>query len=108
MICVPILSVGFSDVIGSWKIIAIWRPRTFSSCWSSSLVMSLPSKSTSPADDLGRRLRDEAHDRERGHGLPAAGLAHDAERLALLDGEGDAVDRLDDALAREEVGLEVA
>ena len=32
VICVPIVSVGLSEVIGSWKIIAISRPRTSSSC----------------------------------------------------------------------------
>ena len=58
-------------------------------------------------DDLRRRLGDEAHDRESRDRLAAAGLADDAERPPLLHVEGDAVDRLDDPLTREEVGLEV-
>ena len=107
MICVPIVSVGFSEVIGSWKIIAISRPRTSSSCRSESFVRSRPSKMTEPGDDLRGRLRDQAHDRERGHRLAAAGLADDPERLALLDREADAVDGAHDALAGEEVGAEV-
>ena len=27
--CMPILNTGFNDVIGSWKIMLIWLPRTF-------------------------------------------------------------------------------
>src|SRR5687768_13801807 len=48
VICNPIVSVGFSDVIGSWKIIASSRPRRSSSFFSGSLVSSLPSKTTVP------------------------------------------------------------
>ena len=33
-ICRPIVSTGFSDVIGSWKIIAISRPRIVRICGS--------------------------------------------------------------------------
>ena len=48
VIWVRILSVGFSEVIGSWKIIAISRPRTSSSSFSESLVRSRPSKTIEP------------------------------------------------------------
>jgi hypothetical protein len=48
MICVPIVSVGFRLVIGSWKTIAIWRPRTSSSSRRLSRVSSRPSKRTEP------------------------------------------------------------
>ena len=44
----------------------------------------------------------EAEDRQVGDALAAAGLADDPERLARLDRERDAVDRLDDAV----LGLE--
>ena len=54
-----------------------------------------------------RGLREQAHDRERRHRLAAAGLADDAERLALLDGEADAVDGVHVAAARLEVRAEV-
>ena len=57
-------------------------PRTSSSSRSESVVRSRPSKIDLAADDAGRRLRDEAHDRERRHGLAAARLADDAERPA--------------------------
>ena len=56
----------------------------------------------------GRRLLGvQAHDRQAGDALARARLADDAERLALADRERDAVDRLDDAVVRLEVGLEV-
>src|SRR5262249_48901620 len=57
--------------------------------------------------DLAGRLRDQLHHRQRGPGLAAAGLAHHAERLALVDVEIDAVHRADGPFVREEVGLEV-
>jgi hypothetical protein len=56
---------------------------------------------------LPGRLGDQLHDAERGHGLAAAGLAHDAEGLPLLDVQIHAVHGTDDALVGEEVGLEV-
>ena len=51
---------------------------------------------------------DEAEEREAGHALARARLAHEPEHLALLQREGDAVDRLRDARARREMGREVA
>src|SRR5262249_46360458 len=58
----------------------------------------------------GRRcalLRVESHDRQARDALPGAGLADDAERLALLDREGDAVDGLDDAVVGAKVRPQV-
>ena len=43
-------------------------------------------------DDAARRHRDQFQDRHRRDGLAAAGFADDAERLALVDGDVDAVD----------------
>ena len=107
MICVPIVSVGLSDVIGSWKIIAISRPRMSSSFRSASFVRSRPSKRTSPetisAGGFGIRPMIESAVTD----LPQPGLADDPERLALLDREADAVDRAHGALAREEVRAQV-
>src|SRR5439155_16742241 len=51
--------------------------------------------------------RVQAHDRQAGDALAAAGLADDAERLALLDLEADAVDRLDDAVVGAEIRAEI-
>ena len=45
-------------------------------------------------DDLAARRIEQLHDAARHRGLAAAGLSHDAERLALLQREADAVDGL--------------
>ena len=42
MICSPILWTGFSEVIGSWKIIAISAPRTRRSSSSVAPISSVP------------------------------------------------------------------
>src|SRR6266542_6903817 len=57
--------------------------------------------------DLAGWLRDEPHQRQRGHGLAATGLANDAERLAGSNAERHAVDGADNAIAREKLGVEV-
>jgi hypothetical protein len=44
----------------------------------------------------------QPHDRQAGHALAGAGLAHDAEGLAPVEGEVDAVHRLDDAVVGAE------
>ena len=100
--CFPIEWTGFSDVIGSWKIIAMSLPRISRSARALIVSRSSPLKSASPARDRVP-LRVQAHDRQAGDALAAAGLADDAERLALLDREADAVDRLDDAVVGAEV-----
>ena len=57
--------------------------------------------------DLARRLRDEPQDGHGGHGLAAAALAHDGQRLAGRDLEGHAIDRAVDPVRRAEMGLQV-
>src|ERR1041384_4080104 len=47
-ICRPIVSTGFNDVIGSWKIIAISLPRILRSSLSRSVSRSRPPKSVVP------------------------------------------------------------
>src|SRR3989442_1238218 len=61
-------------------------------------------------EDVPRRLRDEAQDRERRHGLAAPRLPDDAEGLAGMDVEGHAVDRARRAAAAlgDEIRLEIA
>src|SRR5205823_8091496 len=58
-------------------------------------------------DDLARRHRDETHERERSHGLAAAGLTDYAERFARRDLERHTIDRADDTVAREELRVKV-
>ena len=62
----------------------------------------------SPARDLRRRLRQQAHQRQRADALAAARLAHDAERLAAGEVVADAVDGVDGALAGSERDAQVA
>ena len=54
------------------------------------------------------RSRVQPEDRQAGDALAAARLADDRERLALLDREGDAVDRADDAVVGTKLRLQVA
>jgi hypothetical protein len=49
--CSPIVVTGFSDVIGSWKIIATWRPRRSRIASSLRWSRSIPSNVDLPADD---------------------------------------------------------
>ena len=49
MSCMPIVNTGFSDVIGSWKIMQISSPRTSRIPSSSSFSRSRPLKRISPA-----------------------------------------------------------
>src|SRR5207248_9548074 len=67
-------------------------------------VLALPERG---AGGHRRALRVQPHDREAGDALPRAGLADDAERLALVDRERDTVDRTHDAVVRPEVRLQV-
>src|SRR5947209_915612 len=55
----------------------------------------------------GGGLRVQLHDRQAGAALAGAGLADDAERLALVDGEGDTVDGADHTIVCPEVRLQV-
>ena len=57
-------------------------------------------------DDPARRHGDQFQDRHRRDGLAAAGFADDAERLALVDADVDAVDGPQDAVVGIEVGLQ--
>src|SRR4030095_11971170 len=66
-------------------------------------VLALPERFA--ARDRGLAIV-QAHDRQAGDSLPAARLADDAERLALLDREADPVDGLDDPVVRPEVRLQ--
>src|SRR5688500_15933696 len=58
-------------------------------------------------DDLAGRLRDESHERERGHGFAATGLAHDAQRLAGGDLARHSVDSTNVARTGGGVRVEV-
>src|SRR5438128_7993114 len=57
-------------------------------------------------DDAARRHRDQLEDRHRRDGLAAAGFPDNAERLALVERDVDAVDRLQHAIVGGKVGLQ--
>ena len=91
---------GLSEVIGSWKIMAISPPRT------RRISRSLKRREVAAREpDRSRRcsaprLGQEAHDRQRRHRLAGAGLAGDAQRLAAARIEEDVVDDRAPALRR--------
>src|SRR6266508_2889489 len=59
------------------------------------------------ADDAAGSLGEQLDDRKCGHTLAAAGLADQPDRFAILDVEGDAIDRAYLAVAREERGAQI-
>ena len=88
------MKTGLSEVIGSWKIIAMSLPRT-SRMSSDDSFAQVPSVEPDLARDDPAGPLDEPQDRQRGDALAAAGLADDAQGLAVTDLEADAVDGLD-------------
>ena len=106
--CFSIVWSGLSDVIGSWKIMAIRLPRTRRSVASSAPRSSWPWNTMLPAGMPGRRVRQELEDRQRGHGLAGAALAHEPDGLPPRDVEGDAADRPHLAAGRVERHRQVA
>ena len=106
-IWLPMVRTGFSEVIGSWKTIAMRLPRMcrISALEILSRVASL--EEDLAVDDAPRRVGDQAQDGERRHGLAAARLAHQPERLPLLEVPAHAVDGADRAVLGEEIGAQV-
>ena len=102
-----IVSTGLSDVIGSWKIMAISLPRIDRTCSSDMLEDVVALEHDFARDDLAGRAGDQAHDRQAGHALAAAGFADDAERLTRHHVEGNIVDGLHHAILGHELGLEI-
>ena len=103
----PIECTGFSDVIGSWKIIAISLPRSLRRRAGGTFSRSSSLNSTSPVEVVLRGVV-EPHDREARHALAGARLADDADGLPALDLEVDAVDGLHDPVVGLEVRAQVA
>ena len=101
-ICLPIFMTGLSDVIGSWKIIAISAPQMSRRSLQAhgGELHALEAHGALRGSTLRRGSRPMI-ERER-IVLPEPGLADDAERAAAVEREADAVDGPDDA----ERGLE--
>ena len=98
-----IVCSGLSEVIGSWKIIEIWLPRMCRSASGGSFIRSSPLKVDHAGRMRGRRVGEEAQDRERGHRLARARFADQRHRLALADLEGDVLHRMRDLAAGMEI-----
>ena len=104
----PTVLRGFSDAYGSWKTICMSRR----SARSSSPLIRVMSLAVEPDLAVGGVEQPHRHARERA--LAAAGLADQTERLARIDLEVDAVDRVhradllleDDAARDREVLLD--
>ena len=89
-ICSPMRMTGLSAVMGSWKIMAMSRPRRRRMESSGRVMRSVESNKMRAG---GSGLRGEkAQDGERGGGFAGAGFAYQAEGSAGGDGEGDLVD----------------
>ena len=106
--CMPIVKTGFSEVIGSWKIMLMSLPRTLRISSHEQLQQIAPAEQDLAADDPARRVGNEPQDAERGDALAGARLADEAEHLARQDVEIDAVHRLGDAGLGVEVGPQAA
>ena len=108
VIWLPMVNTGLRLLIGSWKIIAISLPRSARiSLFRQRQQVPALEQDAPEAMSRGRHVQ-QPHDGHRGHGLAAAGLPHDAQRLDPCGGrEDDAVDGLDHAVHDVEVGPQV-
>ena len=93
-----------SVIIGSWKIIAMRRPRI-----AAQRLLAAGRRSSSPSSRIEpSTMRPGGSTRPRMEKpvtiLPEPGFADQPQDLAGADVEGDAVDRLDHAVRGEEVG----
>ena len=103
-ICSPTVNTGFRLVIGSWKTIAISLARIL--CISAPAGHQVAPATDLPATMRARRHVDQLHHRLRGDALAAARFADHADRLAAVDRQIDAVDRVHHAVVGLEVGLQ--
>ena len=88
----PMVMTGFSEFIALWNTIAICRHRNSRNSAALSVSTSTSRNRMDPPVMTAGSLQ-QSQDRIGDGGLAAAGLACQAEDLALGDGEADAVDR---------------
>ena len=89
----PTENTGFSEVIGSWKIMPTRLPRSLRSASASSDSTSAPSTTMRPPVISHGRRRQQADRGERGQRLAAAGFADEPEHLAGLEAEAHILDK---------------
>ena len=107
MIWAPILCTGFSEVIGSWKIIAMSLPRISRRREFERLQQVLAAEERAPLARSPSCLGFSPMIVRHVTLLPEPDSPTMPSVLPSLDRERDAVDRLHDAVVRLEVGLEV-
>ena len=105
-IWLPTVNSGLSDVIGSWKTIAISLPRTRRKRRVGVVDQRLALPAHVAARDPPGQF-DEPQQCLRRHALARAALADEAERLAPADREADVAHRVDDAATGEELDVEM-
>ena len=93
----PIVKTGLSEVIGSWKIIAMRSPRTRAHARGRELQQVLALEAGSRRAAMRPGGGDEPHDRERRDALAAARFADEAQRAPGLEREAHAVDGVEGA-----------
>ena len=103
----PIVNTGFSDVIGSWKIIAISPPRSARSSFFGILTRSLPLVQRLAGRDAAGRHGNQPEHGEHRDALARSRLADDAEHLAGMEVVADPGDRLDDPVLGAELDRQV-
>ena len=85
-----------SEVIGSWKIIEMSRPRISRISLVGELEQVAALEQDAPAGDAAGGFGKQPHDGERGDRFAAAGFADEGDDLTGLDLVGNAVDRTHD------------
>ena len=84
----PTVNTGFREVCGSWKIMEIFFAPDMAHLLVRQGDQVLAFQNHLAGDDAGGGPGDDAQQRAGGHGLAAARLAHDSQRLPLAQGEG--------------------
>ena len=106
VIWLPTFITGLSEVIGSWKTMAISVPQSLASPSARSRRRRCPRRVALPVRTT-LRVGSRPDDRAGEDRLARSGLAHHTERLAPAEVEAHAVDGADRAPLGEEVGPEV-
>ena len=106
--CWPTRIVGFSDVIGSWKIDRTDSRRTRRSVAPGAPTISVPSTTIEPSTSGRAPAETQPLHGEAQRRLPGPALADERDDLAAGDVEVDAAQRVDHMLALMEAHLETA
>ena len=106
-IWLPTVKAGFRLVSGSWKIIAISRPRMARIAPGGRSTSSRPSKPDGTGGDASGPPGEEAHQGQGGDRLAAAALAHQGQGAPRREGQVHALDHPDPTVAPGELDAQV-